>query len=274
MISMIQTLPVGNAVRLWLAPSVAPERIRVLRKEVNTFTGWDDPDAMVVMDGLDRAVTDYTGLINGVEVFYMAFYYVSGAWISTLPASATPESTFVPRIVDPIMIVRDRLEQGLLNYVLSGDLQHDRGFIPVLTAAPRVEDVAFPLVTVHSQSDSSDIRALGEEVGAEFFSQADGLWHSLEGTLNQHSLMVVGWSMNADERIALRSAIKGVLLANLPVFDAAGLLQITYSFSDLDDFETYEAPVYQAVCTLSCLAFAAVEASNPPISDVTSTIIN
>ena len=64
-----------------------------------------------------------------------------------------------------------------------------------------------------------------------------------------------------------------LLMANLPVFDDAGLLQIDCAFSDIEDFQSYAAPVYQALCNFSCLAPSAVESTDPAIRDVVTHLI-
>lgn len=269
MIAMIQNVPAGNALRLWLQPPASATRVRVLRKEADDFTGWDDPDAYVASDGRDHSFTDYTGLINGAEAFYRAFYRINGQWVASETRSATPETTFVPRLIDPLNIVRDRLELGLRNYVTSGEILHEQGYMPVFTATPAFEDAPFPLVTVHLDGDAADMRFIGDEVAQDTFDEDTGLWSTFEGTIDRHDLTIVGWSLNADERINLRNAMKAVILANIGVFDAAGLVQLTFAFADRDDFESYAAPVHQAVCTLTCHAISAVESKVPAIRDVT-----
>lgn len=270
MIAIIQSLPVGNALRLWLQPPAPAARIRLLRKDADTFTGQDDPDAYVVMDGIERVITDFSGLIDGVAVFYRAFYWIAGAWVASASKPAVPNTAYIAKVIDPQSIVRDRLELGLAAYVRGGTLSNPRGFIPVLTASPQFEDAPFPLVTCHLTGDAPDVRALGEEVGSEFFSEVDGLWHSFEGSLSRTDLTIVAWSQNADERILLRNCMKAVILANLSVFDAAGLLQVTYSIADQDDFETYATPMFQAVCQFSCSALVAVEDTAPALRDISA----
>lgn len=268
MISMVQKLPAGNALRIWMMPPQWATRIRLLRKETAAFAGFDDPEALCVADGLERTVTDIHALYNGVPVYYRAYYLVGSVWIETATVSATPAATFVDISVEPMAVVRDRLELGLQEYIRRGALQHERGYIPVLTASPQIEEVPLPLVTVHLAAESPDLRFVGELVANDVFSGDDNQWRSFEGGYSRTDLTVVGWSTNADERIALRNALKAVLLANLPVFDAAGLLQVSWNFTDQEDFTTYAAPVYQAMCSFTCYAPSAVESADPAIRDV------
>lgn len=272
MISIIQPLAAGNALRIWLQPPAAASRTRLLRKETDDFVGSDDPDAFVVLDGISFAVTDFLGLMNGIPVFYRAYYLIGASWVASESVSATPAFGFSPAVVDPLSLLRDRLQLGLQSFVDSGALTNERGFIPVMTSSPQIEGTSFPVVTVHLADDAAEIRALGEEVGTEFLSPVDGLWHSFEGTLSRQAITIAGWSFNADERIALRNAIKAVLIANLPVFDAAGVQQVSFSFTDQDDYETYQAPMFTALGTFNCIAATAVETTSPAVSAVSATI--
>lgn len=268
MISMIQNIAVGNALRILMQPPLKVVRIRLLRKDSDSFSGWNDQDAIVVSDGLEKCVTDIDGLYNGVPVFYRAFYLVGATWYPTATHTATPEATFVDHSVDPMTVVRNRLELGLQVYVARGDIQQERGFIPVLTASPQIEEVPLPLVTVHLNSDAPDMRSLGEMVTNDTFHEESWNWSSFEGGLSKTDLTIVGWSLNSDERIVLRNALKAVLLANLPVFDASGLSLVSWNFSDTEDFNSYAAPVYQAICNFTCYAPSAVESVDSAIRDV------
>lgn len=270
---MVQKIPAGNGLRVYMMPPASATRIRLLRKESDSFAGANDPAALVVSDGLEKVVSDIYALFNGVTVYYRAYYQINGVWHETATKSATPEATFIDVGVDPLTVVRERLELGLQVVVTRGSLQHERGFIPVLTASPQIEDIPLPLVTVHLAADSPDMRSVGEAIRNDVYTDDDGLWHSFEGGFFRTDLTIVGWSLNADERIVLRNALKTVLLANLPVFDAAGLLLVSWNFSDLEDFTTYAAPVYQAMCNFTCYAPSAVESVDPAIRDVVSNLI-
>lgn len=271
MISTVQKLPAGNGLRIWLLPPAQTGRIRLLRKDADSFTGWDDADALLVSDGEAKVIIDITALANDVPVYYRAYYWIGSGWTASQTVSATPSAGFVSINADALSLVRDRLELGLAIFVKRGLLVHERNYIPVLTASPQIEEIPLPLVTVHLESDSSEVRGLGEIIGND--RPISGGWRSVEGWYSRIRLTIVGWSLNADERIALRNALKAVLMANLPVFDDAGLLQIDCSFSDIEDFQSYAAPVYQALCNFSCLAPSAVESTDPAIRDVVTHLI-
>jgi len=85
--------------------------------------------------------------------------------------------------------------------------------------------------------------------------------------------MVTAWSLNPDERIALRRALRMVLLGNEPVFAEAGLAEVDLSsFSDLNDFESFDAPIYRTACTLTCLAPVLLEGADPAVREVVLTL--
>lgn len=266
MISFIQPLAIGNALRVYLRPPPGAVRWRLLRKDVDSFAGHDDPSALLVHDGTESVVTDVAGLYNGAQTFYRAFYLVAGAWVDSPSAVGRPDATFSDLSADPLTLVRNRLDLGLQQYVQRGILSHDHGRIPVMTASPLVEETPLPVVTLHVAADSSQERFVGEMLGPDWFDGVD--WHSAEGWLSRWQLTIVGWTLNADERATLRQAMKAVLMGNLSIFDAGGMSQIDLQFSDVEDFQSYTAPIYMANCSLTCYAPSLVDGIDPPIRDV------
>ena len=266
MISFIQPLAIGNALRVYLRPPPGATVWRLLRKDADTFAGHDDPSALLVHEGTETAVTDVAGLYNGLPVFYRAYYFVAGIWVDSASATGTADSTFSDLSADPLTVVRNRLDLGLQVYVQRGLLTHDHGRIPVMTASPLVEETPLPVVTLHVAADTSQERFVGDLLGADWFD--GGNWHSAEGWLSRWQLTIVGWTLNADERIALRGAMKAVLAGNLSIFEAAGMSQIDLQFSDAEDFQSYTAPIYMVNCSLSCYAPSLVDGIDPAIRDV------
>ena len=78
MISMIQPLYVGNALRLFLEPPAGATEWKVLRKGSGTFSGHDDPAAMLAYHGDSKVIDDISGLQNEVLQFYRPFYTTDG----------------------------------------------------------------------------------------------------------------------------------------------------------------------------------------------------
>lgn len=268
MIALIQPLAVGNALRIFLEVPPAAEKLRLLRKIADTFTGQDDPAAFLAGNELTPMLLDVTGLVNETPYYYRAYYFQDGVWTATPTVSGTPVSTYDEQGGDVLSLLRDRLDVGLQVEVTRGTLTHEEGRIKVLTAPPIFEDTVWPLVTVHLQNESPSERALGEVVTADAFNEETGEWNEAEGWLAGVQIIVMGWSLNPDERIALRQALRRIVVANLPVFDDAGMVEIQFAQQDTEDFGSYGVPVYQVLCTFSCTAPVLVGSKAGAILDV------
>lgn len=273
MISLIQPVAAGNALRVFLAPPADATWWRLLRKVDDTFAGESDPDALLVQEGTDKVILDIAYLMNGTLYYYKPYYRVGDSWVAGPTATATPNAAYEDATTDVLPLVRDRLDLGLQEELRRGSLSHAEGHIKVLTAPPLFEDVVWPLVTVHLQSEAPKERALGEMVGGDWLDPSSGEWTESEGWLAQVQLTIMGWSLNPDERIALRQALRRIVVANLSVFDAAGMVEIEFQQQDTEDFGSYSAPVYQVLCSFSCEAPVVVGSKLGSINNVTQTIV-
>lgn len=272
MIAMLQPLSIGNAIRVILDPPVGSLRWRILRKVSDTFTDQSDPGALLVYEGTENAALDTVSLQNGTPYFYRAFYWNGTVWAASASASATPNATYVDSSTDVLTIVRDRLDAGLQVEVQRQTLVPQSGSIPVLNAPPVFQDTRWPVVTVHLLVDAPAERGLGEMLEPDAFDQASGLWDESEGWLAHVQLAVIGWSQNPDERIALRQALRRLIVANLSVFDASGMIKIEFSQQDVDAVSgEYPAPVYQTAGTFTCMAPVIVGDQVDEITDVQVT---
>jgi len=254
---MIQPLHVGNALRLFIQPPTGAVRWRVLRKGSGTFSGHDDASAVVAYEGDERVVVDTAFLQNEVMAFYRPYYTTNGAtWAPGPVASGTPAATYEEFTTDVMTVLRERLEAGLLVEIQRGTLVNELGYVQVYTAAPSLErDLRMPLVTLHLENEEPAERGLGEYIGGDDFDSISGEWLETEGWLASVRVAMIGWSLNGDERIELRKAIRRVIIGNLPVFDAAGWLQCNLSQQDMDAVSgEYPAPIYQVMNTFTCLA--------------------
>lgn len=283
MISLLSPLPVGNAVRITLdgIPATAT-RWRLLRNVTGAFPAYNDPASIVVLDsnaGDPLQLVDFAaGLVNGTLTYYQVFYFDGAAWTSdaNAPASCIPATTYRDESVDPQTIVRDRVALGLAAEIARNAITlppDSGGTIEVLTAPPLFDSTRWPVVSVHLSSTAPVNRALGEIVANDEFDTSTDLWDDSEGWHAKTQLTIVGWSLNPDERIVLRKAIMRIALANLPVFEAALLMQIELSQQDIEDFTTYQAPVYETVCTFTCVNPLVINAPGAPITDVEVTVI-
>jgi hypothetical protein len=270
MINFLQPISIGNGIRALWSPAAGTVRTRLLRKLTDDFSGPTDSNAALLYEGDERSFLDVQTLNNGTVYYYRTYDFNGTTWTASPTASATPAETAGVGGPDPLTLVRDRLAAGLKAEVAAGRLRHDTGAIPCLTAPPTFEQTKFPVVTVHLRNDAPAVRGVGETLAADAFDADADLWTASEGWLSSVQLDIVGWVVgNADTRIALRKAIKKILVGNLSVFDAAGMVQIEFSQSDIEDFESYNAPVYQTMCSFSCLSPFVVSATEGAVDDVT-----
>lgn len=272
MIRLVTPLAVGNALRLFLEPPVGATAWRVLRKETDTFTGENDAEAFLVAEGTMRSLVDFKLLENGRTYFYRAYYRDGAAWTASPSVSAVPASTYVDHSSDALSVLRDRLDFGLAEEVKRGTIRHKLGSVPVLTAPPVFDETRWPVVTVQLMSESPNVRSLGEQVVPDLYDAFSQGWKEYEGWLAKVQIAVMAWSLNPDERIALRKALRRIIVGNLPVFDEEGMTEIDFTVQDMEDFETFSAPVYQVMGTFSCLAPVAVSDAVSEVADVQTSL--
>lgn len=272
MISMIQNLHIGNALRVFLQPPMGSLVWRVLRKGADTFTGADDPDAIVAYEGDEKSFVDSENLLNEVLLFYKPYYTVDNVtWTAGATASGTPTSDYEDYSTDVISILRDRLEAALKVECDRGNFQPEHGYIQVFTAAPSLErDLRLPLVTIHLENEEPGERAIGEMISTDKFDSIGYEWNDAEGWLSNVALTIIGWSLNSDERMELRKALRRIIVANLEVLSGHGIEQVSLSQSDVDAVNgEYPAPIYQVMCNFTCIAPVRV---GGPVDAITTII--
>lgn len=272
MISTIRPIFSGNALRLFLEPPSGALEWKILRKSSDTFTGPTDASAYVAYAGTDLQIVDAASLQNDTPVFYRAYYFNGSTWTASATASGTPSASYGDSSTDALGLLRERLEAGLAVEVSRGTFTPEQGYIQVLTAPPISDGgVHMPVVTVHLTNEEPAERAIGEQIAADEFSYVDGAWEESEGWLARVQIEIVGWSLNPDERIEMRKALRRILVANLSVFDAAGMVEINFNMSDLDALNgEYAANIFQVVCGFSCLAPVRVTSEATAINSVVS----
>ena len=275
-ISYLRSLPIGNAVELHLAVDADIVWLQLQRRTDAAFNGPDDSGATIIYNAArhitpqhDRlSLLDTENITNGVPLFYRAYGHDGTRWIVSGIETITPEQRLVDRSVDPLLIVRDRLKVGLAAEVSAGRLKPHSAKIPVWTAPPQIEATSWPVVTVRLEYDRSAERAIGEMIDQDYRLNAPHDWLETEGWLSHVSLQIIGWSQNPDERIALRQALKRIMIGNLPVFASMGLITPDWSQQDSEDFQTFNAPVYQTVGTFTCLSPSMISTTTPAIDRV------
>ena len=246
----------GTALRIrYVAPPTAQAAL-ILRKRADTFTGPDDPDATLIRSGMSitGGFLDTLFLTNGVPYFYKSYWTADGlTWTAESTQTATPTSNYQSEGVDALTFLRERLDGAMQTAVARGVLSHPHGVIPVLTAPPASEDTIFPVVTLHLASEHAEVRGIGETMGQDWQPTADS-WRENTGWLARVQIAVVGWSMNPDERDALRRILREAVIANLEVFDSVGFVTVDFSQQNIEDFQSFNAPIYQSIGQFSCLA--------------------
>lgn len=269
---MINPVPAGNALRVFITPPAGAMYWRVLKMGSDAFTGPDDLDfAVVAYEGDDKVFVDCEGLINEHMMFYRPYYRMSDdTWQAGATANGTPKANFEDQFTDVMSFVRDRLEAGLLVEVQRENLVADLGHIQVFTAPPALEqNLRFPLVTISLDSEAPAERGIGEDISGGDYDAIGAEWFEAEGWLADVQLSIVGWSLNSDERIELRKAIRRIILANLAVFDSKGLSQVSLSMNDVDALNgEYNANIYQVMANFSCVAPIRVGAGYGSIQDI------
>lgn len=279
MIAMAQPLAVGNAVRLLINPPQGAAYWRVLRRTADAFTGATDSGAVLVADqSTDNGVLDTCGLVNGTTYFWRDYAWVNGAWVdSGASISATPAATYGDQGPDVQAIVRERLALAMAVEVARGTLKPASGSIVVTTAPFALMDgIKFPTISVHMDATAAADRFIGDGLapGLADLSFSPVVIDESEGWLAQTTLAIIGVSLNSDERIALREAIRRAVIGNIPVFAAAGILQVGLSQRDTEDLEgSQNAILYRTENTFTCLAPTAVTAQLATVTDVNPTAI-
>lgn len=266
-------LAAGNAVRVHLQPAIGAVEMRVLRKTADTFSGPDDPAATVVGDALtvEPFVLDSADdLINGAVAYYRGYDYVSGSWVDqgqTFPI--TPGCTYRPDDLDVQEFIRDRFQLGIASAIAAQALFPATGAIQVTTAPFALpEATTFPTVCIHLEQISQDMRVLGDSM-QDYFDEPTAEWITTEGWLSRATFNVVGVSQNPDERIQLRKVLRQILIANIPVFAAVGIVTPEFSQTDSEQFSENNVPLYYSNGVLNVVAPDWIRTSEGLISDVT-----
>ncbi|MDR3515193.1 MAG: hypothetical protein P4M00_05210 [Azospirillaceae bacterium] len=283
MMTAIEILASGNALRLILQHPDGALFGRILRRTADQFTGPDDAGAVCVDErvfdgGAVVPVVDVNGLINGVTYYYRAFTWDGQAWTTGSSLAATPEARYRGDAIDPQTLLRDRIAAGLAVEVQRRMLHPKSGRVPVLTAPYGAQStVPLPVVTVQLIADRPWAQAVGDVVGADHVvletnaaldtTVASGVGEA-RGTLRAVVLNVTGTALNADERIALRCALARVIQVNEPVFDAFGLKLIEFSQEDSEEIFQKNAPLFLTKGHFSCVVPRYLTGTVPRISAV------
>jgi hypothetical protein len=276
MVVAVTPLSIGNALRITLAPPAGSKLWSLLRNTTGIFAGPTDANSVLVAQTNEEVIYDSIGLANGTQYFYQAFYFdgLGGVTTDDVSASGTPGANYFDDSTDALTLLRERLDVGIQNEIAAGRLtpgENAGGVIKVLTAPPVFEQTQFPVVLVHLTSESPGEHGIGELIEQDI-QDAGGQWNETEGWIANTVISVVGWCRNPDDRIAMRKALRRLVIGNLQVFNAAGLREVEFSQNDTEELTgQYGAPVYWAECSFSCESPLIVGGKLPTIAGVTVT---
>lgn len=273
-ITFLEPLSAGNAVRVYMDPPAGAIMWRVLRRTADVFTGENDDGAVLVADDCtDNVVLDLRALVNGTTYFYRLYSWDGMAWTASPSMPAQPGASYRGDTIDPLKIVAERLQAGLVVEVGRGELLPQTGIVPVFTAPYILSDqIVFPCVTVHMDSETPAERGIGDDsVGA---MHGIGEWSEFQGWLARTQINIAGVCRTSEERHALRRALRRILQANLVVFAASGLDMIEFTFADSEELQDKAAPLFMTGGTMSCIAQSFVVAGVPEITNTTANADN
>jgi hypothetical protein len=251
--------PAGNAVNISVNVPRGAVSWRLLRRPADAISGPDDPAASLIADDLTvPSATDIMNLQNGTTYFYWGYFRgADGNWLPQVAKGhCTPASTYSGGGPDVPSLVRDRLEAGLAIEVARRAViaSPKTNKIDVLLAPFALSDnLNFPVVSVHMDSDMPEVRGIGEAVLPDEHKRSGG-WNEYAGWLGRVTLNVVGVTLNPVERGRLRMAIRRIIQANMGVFASRDLQLVEFMQRDHEDSETFNAPLYFTLGTFSCLA--------------------
>ena len=267
MISCINSLPAGRAVGVYLNPPSTAVKWRLIRNTADEFLSGENSLGLIY-EGNERFFSDIAGLVNGERVWYKPYYFNGSTWETFPSVSIVPGMTMVDRSVDAQSLIRDRIDYSLNGLVGQGVLSHPDGIVPVLTESPQIENINMPCVTVHLQNDSDESRFLGDTFHSDIDKTGD-MVVEIEGYYSRVSFEIVIWAKNGDERLAYRKALKTTLLSNTRIFSDFEIEEPHYSFTDNEEFDLYQFPLFMTVCTFTCLVPSVATGLYPPVSDIT-----
>jgi len=115
--------------------------------------------------------------------------------------------------------------------------------------------------------------ALGDEL-QDFYDPGLSDYIGTEGWLARFSMTVAGVSLNPDERIAMRKALRRIIQVNLPVFADAGMALVEFQQTDSEQFSENNAPLYFTNGAFSCVAPAFVRNTGGALVDVNVTEVS
>jgi|GEM_PF-5603228 len=295
-VGAFQVTPItfGGGVRVdWLNPTdAAYDHVIILRKLTNNIAGPTDPGATLVYTGPGWPNDEFRAIINPYPVTGETRYRwvmdtVGLAWATTyyyaIYAANLPETDLSAKIsgkavvpdaatfeeVDVIGVLMDYLPSYLARTIAQGALRvkTEVTTIPVTDGPPLLDNIAFPVVSLHLEQDATNNFGLGDRVGSA--GQTGGIV-TRRGYLSSQNLKIIGWAGdNPEVRRSLYRAIKAALTAGRPTLGAYGVINPSLTGAYMEDFESYDMPMFFGVFTLSyTLPTCVVVAATAPLAEI------
>jgi len=259
----------GNAVKLTISPSDKATSIRVLRKTVDSFSDENDPAATVVLNELATACIDTDQLVNGTNYYYLDFELISGSWVAGKSVLVVPASAYIDESVDIVSMLLDRIQLGVDEEILAERIKPSSKTIKVVNSPPLFDNVSWPIVGIHLDSESPHTRSIGENY--DFDTEISNGVDERRGFYSESNVSIVAWSANPDQRILMRNIIRRILIANSEVFSMRfGVSLPEATFRDDEDFQSWSIPVYMSHCSFRCIAQSGVKSTTGKVADVLS----
>lgn len=273
----VWSLKPGGATRItWVNPTDAAfDHVVILRKSSSTFSGISDPQATRVYSGpgfqfpdtravyrespavepeRQRMFIDHDG-VGWNTTWYYAIYATDALESDVSQAvvvgvTQPPISDLIE--LDTLSVLVAFLESALQTMIDTGTLtiRPNSTSIPVRNAPPRLDDVTFPVVSVHLDRDAPEAFALGDLVYDVDQNNDAGV--KREGYLARQTFSIIAWAGdNPEIRVALYRALKAVLMMSRHLLEELGMANVTIEGRYQEDFESYQMPMYMAWFTLS-----------------------
>lgn len=255
MISFIENLPGGNAIRLVVTPEAGTTRWRVLRKTTSSFSGYDDPAAVLITDSkiIDRTTMydhlDIDNLTNGTSYYYAIYEYDGTDWTAVNAKSIVSQDPITDVSADPFDTVIERIDQGLQAYLTRAGMTPGLFTIAVRTIPPNLDRDPLPIVTVRVLQNEVIDWALACDVIPDEYLDPD--WKENKGWFGKLVVEIRSFSPTSQVRNTLRKALQTVIQSNLSVFPAWGWYGVSFDQRDSEDYKSNNTPVFVSIAELS-----------------------
>jgi hypothetical protein len=266
----------GGGVRLhWLNPADAAfHHVKIIRKTVNSFSGHNDPAATVIYSGKGvqtaphqtvfrpspavtevrhRCTIDSKGVL-WATTYYYAIYAMNVAEndvsVAVVKSGGTPDVSVFEE-VDVIGLLLEYISAYFKRQIAVQGLKVPSGVteLPVLDSPPLIENVKFPCISIHLDTDAPEGYSIGDDLN-QLSAEGDATVHR-RGYLAGFTLSITGWTENPEIRRHLYRHLKGCLLSARQLLEQSGVVNTRLTGRYAEDFEGYNMPLFSAAFSLT-----------------------